>query len=69
VPLRGASKIACDALMDVEIRACTHKSTTLIDVRLSPHRRRKSGHFLTAASCHKQTLGRAPGRPLHSALS
>jgi hypothetical protein len=30
-------------------RACTHKSTMLIDA-LSPHKRRRSGHFLTAAS-------------------
>jgi hypothetical protein len=26
-------------------RVCTHKSTTLIDVRLGPHKRRKSGPF------------------------
>src|SRR5262249_45810910 len=31
-------------------RACTHKSTPLIDVRLASYKRRKSGHFLTAAS-------------------
>src|SRR5262245_6447851 len=38
---------------------CTHKSTTLIDVRLSPHKRRRSGHFLTAASCQNVWPGRA----------
>src|SRR5215510_8580706 len=26
-------------------RACTHKATTLIDVRIAPHKRRKSGTF------------------------
>ena len=28
---------------------------SLIDVRLAPHKRRKRGHFLTAASCQEQT--------------
>src|SRR5262249_42693987 len=39
----------------VSSRAYTHKLTTLTDVRLAPHKRRRSGHFLTAASCQEPT--------------
>src|SRR5262249_52433653 len=36
-------------------RPCTQKPTTLNRCLLTPHKRRKSGHFLTAASCHNPT--------------
>src|SRR5262245_38680251 len=51
-PIREADMTGL--FMSTRPRACTHKSTTLIDVRLSPHKRRKSGHFLTAASCQSR---------------
>src|SRR5215813_799203 len=48
-PRSGASRSANGAFTAISrsstARACTHKSTTLIDVRIAPHKRRKSGTF------------------------
>jgi len=50
-------------VLALPLRPCVHDLRNLIRQKiddadrfpLSPHKRRKSGHFLTAASCHKRT--------------
>src|SRR5215472_968785 len=53
-PPPGSAASARRALEELQERL-SHKSTTLIGCPLSPHKRHKSGHFLTAASCQNRT--------------